>query len=132
KTEANLLQMVTYSVTREQAPEEFAGALDLSLNTLVKVAGRENPHTARRIVYRLTLDQPRASLKFPSGATQQSEQIDELNYRVTVTRLDPQDRPDAVIAIAADEKYYSSSRHLELEHPAVIRLAEEGAGERTD
>lgn len=132
KTEANLLQMVTYAVSREQALEEVTGDLDLAVNTLIKVDPLEDPHAAEKVVYRMTLDQPRPELNLPSGPSQQVEKLDDRTYRVTVTAIDPMDRPEAYIAIAADEKYYSASRQLELEHPAVVRLAEEAACEGSD
>jgi hypothetical protein len=132
KTEANLLQMVTYSVTREQALEEVTGDLDLAVNTLVKVDKLDEPHSAGKIVYRMQLKQARTKLDLPTGVSQQVEKLDDRNYRITVTAVDPTDRPEVVIAIAADEKYYASSRMLELEHPDVVRLADQAAGDRTD
>jgi hypothetical protein len=132
KTEANLLQMVTYSVPRDQALEEVTGDLDLAVDTLIKVEKLNDPHSAARIVYRMSLEHPRTMLNLPPGASQQVEKLDDRNYRITVTAIDPTDRPEVVIAIAADEKYSASSRLLELEHPDVMRLAKEAADDRTD
>jgi transglutaminase-like putative cysteine protease len=132
KTEANLLQMVTYAVPREKALEEVTGDLDLAVSTLVKVDRLDEPHAASRIVYRLTLDRPRTNFNLPTSLSQQVEKIDDRSYRITVTAIDPTDRPEVVIAIAADEEYYGSSRLLELQHPDVVRLADQAAGDRTD
>jgi hypothetical protein len=133
KTEANLLQMVSYTVTQEEALKEIAGAeLDLAVNTLVKVAPIENAHSTKQVVYEMTLDRPKLTVELPTGPTQAVERVDGQTYRITVTSVRPSDRPDVFAAIFPDEKYLGSSRQLECGHPAVVKMANEAAGDLTD
>jgi hypothetical protein len=133
KTEANLLSMVTFTVTQEEALKVIEGAeLDLAVNTLVKVAPIENAHATQRIVYEMTLDRPQLAVDLPTGPTQAVERSDDHTWHITVTSVRPSDRPEVFAAIYPGEEYLRSSRQLECGHPAVVKMAAEAAGDLTD
>ena len=136
KAESNLLQMVTYTVSREEAVKEIVGAeLDLAINTLVRVGRIDQAHRSQRIVYELTVDRPQLPVSLPAGSTQSVEKVNEKTYHVTVTSVDPRGDaapPGGASPQEVDEKYLVSSRQLECGHPAVVELAEAAAANLTD
>ena len=91
RTEADLLGMVTYSVPREVALQQIAGAeLDVATNTLIKV---ENPpvdlHGRKEAVYRIRTEGRNPSEFLPDGGTQEVVAIDDESATLTVTSWEP-------------------------------------------
>lgn len=134
KTEANLLGMVSYSVTREEALKEIAeGELDLAVDTLIRVDPIEQVHRTRRVVYEMTLDRVGLPTSLPTGPTQQVEQIDDRTFRITVTAARPRGvSSEASTSDSVSADYRASSRYVECDHPAVAKLANQAAGNLTD
>lgn len=137
KSETNLLGMVTYTVSREEAVREIAGAqLDLALDTMVEVEPISHPHERRRLVYEIAVDPPHRLVTVPEGESQSVEVIDEQTARVTVVAADPAaTSPTAAPAQEeppVDAACRGSSRYLEREHPQVIAHAAAAAGELDD
>ncbi len=131
KTETNLLGMVAYTVSREEALKEIAGAqLDLALETLVKVDPIKDAHKQRKIVYDITIDGPLQLLLIPEGSTQSLESRDDQTLRLTVTAL-PLSPANQVPRETVDDEYLASSRYLECGHASVIDLADKAAGDMT-
>ena len=91
RTEADLLGMVTYSVSREVALQQIAGAeLDIATNTLIRV---ENPpvdlHGRKEAVYRVRTEGRNPAEFLPDGETQSIASVDDETVAVTVTALEP-------------------------------------------
>ncbi len=89
RSEADLLGMVTYVVSKDVALEAIAGAeLDVAVGTLVKV---ENPpvnlHKAQRAIYRITTADADASQVIPTTETQTAKRVSEHVVELTVEAL---------------------------------------------
>lgn len=131
KTETNLLGMVAYTVTREEALKTIAGSqLDLALDTLVKVDAIKDAHRQQRIVYDITVDGPLELLSVPAGSTQTVEPRDDRTLRVTVRAL-PLTPVEPTDAATVDDAFLSTSRYLECGHQAVIDHANAAATDLT-
>jgi hypothetical protein len=132
KTETNLLGMVTYTVSREEAVKEIAGAqLDLALDTLVRVAPIADAHRCKTLVYDVSVEGPQKMLPLPEGPTQAVARKTEQTVRVTVRAADPSAEAAGSGAETVDAMYTRSSRYLEIEHPQVVAHAEAAAENRT-
>ena len=132
KTETNLLGMVTYTVSREEAVKEIAGAqLDLALDTLVRVTPIADAHTRKTIVYDVSVEGPQKMLSLPEGPTQSVARKTEQTVRVSVRAADPSAEVPGRRAEAVDAMYIRSSRYLEIEHPQVVAHAEAAAEKLT-
>ncbi|MEZ6144767.1 MAG: transglutaminase family protein [Planctomycetaceae bacterium] len=127
KTETNLLGMISYTVSREEALKEISGAeLDLALETLVKVNPIKDAHRQQKIVYDVSVDGPLELLSIPEGETQSVETLDDHTIRLTVEAL-PLVPSQKTSAEPVDDGYLASSRYLECGHSAVVALAEKAA-----
>ncbi|MGE0376077.1 MAG: transglutaminase family protein [Planctomycetaceae bacterium] len=130
KTETNLLSMVTYTVSREEAVKEIAGPqLDLALSTIVVVEPISRAHQRKRIVYELSVERPHIMDALPEGDTQSVTAVDDQTVRVTVTSAKvAADEPSAQKEQSVDGAYRGPSRYLECQHPQVAAHAKAAAG----
>ncbi len=133
KTEVNLLGMLTYTVSREEAVREIAGTqLDLALDTLVHVEPIPAAQHRKTLVYKVSVEPPRKMLSLPEGDTQSVVRVDEQTVRVTVRSVDLSARQAPSPSASADETYRQSSRYLECGHPQVVAHAKTASGDLTD
>jgi len=91
RTEADLLGMVTYSVSREVALQEIAGEeLDVATNTLIKIT---NPpaglHDRKTAIYRIRTKGRNPANFLPIGGTQAVASIDSETATLTVSSIRP-------------------------------------------
>ncbi len=129
KTTTNLLDMTTYTVSKEEALKAISGeSLDLGMDTVIKTGRINNVHRAGQAVYRVTID-GKAADAIPAGPTQIIKPISDTEIELTVKSIRPGEKGDEP---AAGEEYLASSRFLDLDDPNVRKLAEEGAAGKTD
>jgi hypothetical protein len=129
KTEANLLQTVMYTVSKEEALKEVSGEeLDLGMDTVVKTGKIPNVHTSKTGVYKVTVD-GNAAESLPAGPTQSIKSLSDTEIELTVKSITPGEKGDEP---APGEAYVKSSRFLDTEDANVKALAVEGAAGETD
>jgi hypothetical protein len=129
KTVTNLLDMTTYSVTKEEALKEVSGeTLDLGMDTVIKTGPIKNAHTAKQVIYKVTID-GKAADAIPAGPTQAIKPLSDTEIELTVKSIKPGERGSEP---APGPEYLASSRFLDLDDPNVKKLAEEGAAGKTD
>ncbi|MCA9076021.1 MAG: transglutaminase domain-containing protein [Planctomycetaceae bacterium] len=132
KTETNLLGMVAYTVSREEALKTIEGKqLDLALDTLVKVDQIKDAHRQKKIVYDVTIDGPSELMSIPKGSTQTVERLRNNTIRVTVQAL-PLSPGEKQEPTPVDDSYLASSRYLECGHSSVIKHADAAAKDLTN
>jgi hypothetical protein len=86
--ESDLLgqSMKFFEVTKEEALKEIVGAeLDLAVNTLIPATPLENPHSTKKVVYRIHIPGADAATLFTKSDTQQVKALDGETVEVTVT-----------------------------------------------
>lgn len=129
KTEANLLETVMYTVSKEEALREVSGAdLDLGMDTVIKTGKIQDAHTSKTGVYKITVE-GNAAESLPSGPTQSIKSLSDTEVELTVKSIKPGEQGDEP---APGEIYLKSSRFLDTEDPRVKDLATEGAAGETD
>jgi len=129
KTVTNLMEMVTYTVSKEEALKEIsAGEVDLGMDTVIHAGEIPNAHRASKAVYKVTVE-GRAAGVLPEGPTQSVKPLSDTELVLTVTSIKPGEPGDEP---APGEEFLASSRFLDLDDPRVQELAKEGAGDLTD
>jgi transglutaminase-like putative cysteine protease len=134
------MDMETYRVTREVALARTPLAkFDLGEATLVKV-DRAIPHAhdAKRIRYRIQLQDGDPVDAFPAGLSQEVKRIDEHTAEVTVRAVRPgpaEDQNAGKPALAADlptEADREPNNFIQSDDPLIAAQAKEAAGAETD
>ena len=132
RTEADLLGMVTYSVPREVALKEIAGAeLDVATNTLIKVP---NPpvdlHGRQKAVFRVHTVGRNPSEFIPEGGTQSVTPVDDETATVTVSAVKPPEN----IQRSRDQqkKYLGETAFLQVKDARVQEHARRAAAGSVD
>jgi hypothetical protein len=128
----NLGQEV-YRTTEKAAKAKGDGAFDIGFDAVVKVdRPLENPHETRRVVYRAKLKYGEPAKEFSQGASQRVRGIDERTAEITVVRVTATE-PEEIDAPSAGPTEASKGPNnlVQSDDPAVKRLAEEMAGERS-
>ncbi|MBX3442203.1 MAG: transglutaminase family protein [Planctomyces sp.] len=129
KSVTNLMDMTTFTVTKEEALKEISpGDLDIGMDTVIKTGPIPNVHKAERGVYVVTTDGPAAGI-LPEGATQSVTQTGDRSLELTVRAIRPGDAGEEP---APGPEYLAASRFLDTDDPVVRELANEGAGAETD
>lgn len=129
KEEASLLEMVTYTVSKEEAEKELTGAdLDFGMDTIIKTGKIPGAHKARKGVYKVTVSGS-AKSALPDGPTQKVVPLSDTELELTVTSIKPGDSGDEP---APAPSFLASSRFLDTADENVVALAREGAGSETD
>jgi len=124
--------MEVFSVSQEEALREVeAGEIDLGLETLVKVAGLDDPHHDRMIRYRMTGEEIDFKDRIPSGNSQQVSDAQTGSVEITVKSIRP-DSKGIEPEPAPDAEFTSSSRFLQSDDANVKRHADLAVGDRTD
>lgn len=130
KSETKLMNMVTYTVSEEEAVKEIAGTqLDLALDTMVQVEPISDAHRKERIEYSLSVKTPQTMPPLPEGATQKVFREDDQTLKVAVRAVDLDDLGESKTEAMQPAEYLAASRHLEVAHPQVIAHAEAAAGD---
>jgi len=119
------LSIQAYRTTREVAlaessPQAFDIGLDLSIPLAEPL---DDPHGARRAVYRVAMEDGDPSEHFPSGAGQEVAPLDEHTAQITVRGVRPSgdERESADDAPGAADS--SASEFIDSDQPAVRDLA---------
>ncbi|MHC4875106.1 MAG: transglutaminase-like domain-containing protein [Planctomycetota bacterium] len=134
RVEAGLLDMVTWTVPKEVALQEIAGAeLDVTVNTLIEV---KNPpadvHRQNSAVYRITTPGRDPFEFIPNGDTQQVTRTSDDSAEIAVTALRPGTRTPA--SRNAPKTYLGETDFLQVSDARVqdhARRAAAGAGAPT-
>ncbi|NQV26855.1 MAG: transglutaminase domain-containing protein [Rhodopirellula sp.] len=132
RTEADLLGMVTYSVPREVALQQIAGAeLDVATNTLIRVASLPvGLHDRTKAVYRIQTKGRNPSEFLPTGETQTVAAIDDETATLTVSAI----RPPQNIRPSRNEQldYLGETQFLQAKDARVQEHARRAAAGSTD
>jgi hypothetical protein len=129
KTKTNLLDMTTYTVSKEEALKEVSGAvLDVGMDTVIKTGPIKNVHQAKSVTYKITIE-GKAADAIPAGPTQIIKPLSDTEIELTVKSIKPGEKGDQP---QPGPEYLASTRFLDLEDPNVRKLAEEGAAGKTD
>jgi len=129
KTSTNLLDMTTYTVSKEEALKAISGeGLDLGMDTVIKTGPIKNAHSATKGVYKVTID-GHAADAIPAGPTQAIKSLSDTEIELTVKAIKPGTKGTEP---QPGPEYLASSRFLDLEDPNVRKLAVEGAAGKTD
>jgi hypothetical protein len=129
KTTTNLLDMTTYTVSKEEALKAISGeSLDLGMDTVIKTGAIKNAHQAKQVVYKVTIE-GKAAEAIPAGPTQVIKPLSDTEIELTVKSIKPGEKGDEP---KPGPEYLATSRFLDLEDPNVRKLAEEGAAGKTD
>ncbi len=132
KSSTNMLglEMITYQVNKDEALKVIAGAeLDLAVNTLVKVKRISDPHTTRKMRYRVTVKGQNPEAVIPSGESQSVKKVSDEVAEVTVTSLHIPEK--ATIRPGAAE-FLAPSQYLQSDDERVKEHADKAAGDSKD
>lgn len=125
-----LLGMETYSCTKEEALREIAASnIDLGIDSLVKVGKIDKAYDAKQATFVITAKDFDPTTVFPNFATQELQAGNPGTWTLKLTSVDP---GTAGTEPAPDAKYLSSSRHVDLNDPLIVKLAGEIAPGETD
>lgn len=136
KIHSQAMDSEMYATTRQAAEDpEGLGQLDLSLDEAVPVdQPLDRPHDTRTVRYRLTLKRGDPSEAFPSGPSQQVKPIDAHTAEVTVFAVRPGEGP--ANPGEPDDSPTDGDRQpnnlIQSDHPRIVALAREAAGEEKD
>ncbi|MBI5757588.1 MAG: transglutaminase domain-containing protein [Planctomycetales bacterium] len=133
KTTSPLLTMAMYAVPKEEALKALTGGeLDLGVSTLVKVPAIDNPHGAKKIVYRVRIDGEDPTQVLPRGDTQTTEKVTKDTADITVSAAaSPKDaKLPAANAVGAD--YLAANRFLQIDDDLVKAHAAKAVGDESD
>lgn len=134
RSEADLLGMVTYSVSKDIALQAIAGEeLDVAVGTLVKV---ENPpvnlHKAKRAIYKISTPEADASQVIPTTETQTANRVSEHVVELTVVALSATKNVDSgnkkQPQYLGETSYLQSKDARVQEHANKAALGSEDAG----
>lgn len=132
RTEAPLLGMVTYSVSRDVALQEIAGAeLDVAVGTLVKVA---NPPAtlikAKKAVLKVTGKDMDLAKEIPNTSTQSVKALSKETVEITLTA---QSVPrNLVRGPVKEKKYLGETQFLQSKDRRVVEHAERASAGSED
>jgi len=132
KTATSMLgaEMVTYQVTKDEAMKAISGAeLDLAVNTLVKVKRISDPHTSKKIRYKVTTKGQDPVAVLPAGESQAVKKIDAEVAEVTITSLAI---PEKAAAGKMDAEFLQPSQYLQSDDDRVKEHAAKAAGDSTN
>lgn len=133
KTTSPLLAMAMYVVPKEEALKTLTGGeLDLGVSTLVKVPAIDNPHRAKKIVYRVRIDGDDPTQVLPSGDTQQVKKVDKDTADVTVIAASPPKNATLPTANAVGAEFLGANRFLQIDDDLVKDHAAKAVGDETD
>ncbi len=135
KTWTETLNLETYRVPKAVALAEIEPAeLDLGLDPAVKVRRPiANPHSTRRIQYRLELDDGDPAEKFLAGPSQRVVPVGPHAAEVTVYALRPGVEGNAAAPPETPGEYdLRPSNMIQSDDPKIVRLAREAAGHEDD
>lgn len=125
-----LLGMETYSCTKEEALREIAASnIDLGIDSLVKVGRIDKAYDAKQATFVITAKDFDPTTVFPNFAAQELQAGNPGTWTLKLTSVDP---GTAGTEPAPDAKYLSSSRHVDLNDPLIVKLAGEIAPGETD
>jgi hypothetical protein len=132
KTATSMLgaEMATYQVTQDEALKAISGEeLDLAVGTLVKVKRIPNPHTTKKIRYRVTIKGQNPETVLPSGETQAVKKLDDEVAEVTVTALPI---PQTATIQPGEKEFLASTQYLQSDDDRVKEHANKAAGDAKD
>lgn len=130
KTMISLLGMESYSCTKEEALQEIAASnIDLGIDSLVKVGRIDKAYDAKVANFEITAKDFDPTTVFPNFATQELTARSPGTWTLKLTSVDP-GTPGT--EPAPEAKYLSSSRHVDLSDPLIVKLAGEIAPGETD
>ncbi len=135
KTQTETLNLETYRVPKDVALADIEpGALDLGLDPSVKVKRSiANPHSTKRLRYRVELEDGDPAEMFPQGLSQRVVSVGPHAAEITVYAIRPgvEGNPDAPREIPAEADQRPSNM-IQSDDPTVVRLAREAVGDETD
>ena len=132
KTSTNMLgtEIVFYLVSKEEAIKAISGMeLDLAVSMLVKVKRIPDPHTTKKIRYRITTKGQNPESALPSGETQTVKKIGDDVAEVTIVALPI---PEKAAIRPVEKEFLASSQFLQSDDDRVKEHAQKGAGDATD
>jgi hypothetical protein len=131
KTTISLLPgMESYSCTKEEALREIAASnIDLGIDSLVKVGKIDKAYDAKQATFVVTAKDFDPTTVFPNFASQELKAGSPGTWTLKLTSVDP---GTAGTEPAPEAKYLSSSRHVDLDDPLIVKLAGEIAPGETD
>jgi transglutaminase-like putative cysteine protease len=131
KTTISLLPgMESYSCTKEEALREIAASnIDLGIDSLVKVGKIDKAYDAKQATFVVTAKDFDPTTVFPNFASQELKAGSPGTWTLKLTSVDP---GTAGSEPAPEAKYLSSSRHVDLDDPLIVKLAGEIAPGETD
>lgn len=133
KTTSPLLTMAMYAVPKEEALKALTGGeLDLGVSTLVKVPAIDNPHGAKKIVYRVRMEGEDPTQVIPRGDTQTTEKVTKDTADITVTAAAPPKDAKLPAANAVAAEYLAANRFLQIEDNLVKDHAAKAVGDESD
>jgi len=133
KTTIPLLTMAMYTVPKEEALKKLTGGeLDLGVSTLVKVPAIDNPHRAKKIVYRVRIEGDDPTQVLLSGDTQQVKKVEKDTADVTVTSALPPKNAPLPTANAVPAEFLGANRFLQIDDDLVKDHAAKAIGDETD
>jgi hypothetical protein len=133
KTTIPLLTMAMYSVPKEEALKKLTGGeLDLGVSTLVKVPAIDNPHGAKKIVYRVRIDGEDPTTTLATADTQRLAKVSKDTADVTVTAATAPKNASLPTANAVPAEFLAANRFLQIDDDLVKDHAAKAVGDETD
>jgi transglutaminase-like putative cysteine protease len=130
------MNLVAYRSTKEQALADSGGAaLDLNVTSIVKLdRPLARPHEARRIRYRVRLEEGDPARVFVNDRAQRVTTVDHHTAELTVRAVRPDTPPDgfAVAAALPADEFRQANRFIQSDDPRIGAMAREAAGNETD
>ncbi|MBS0266238.1 MAG: transglutaminase domain-containing protein [Planctomycetes bacterium] len=133
KSTVSLANMITYSVSREEALKALTGEeVDLAVSTLVKVKPIDRARNSLEAVYRISVagDDPAKALT--TGNTQAITRVTPHVIDLTVTSVRPPEQAPPEAADQPGAEFLASNEYIQTDDALVQKHAAEAVGEETD
>ena len=132
KTSVSLLQMVTYTVAKQEALKTLSGAeVDLAVATLVKTGKIDRSQQTRQVVYRVNVPGEDPETVVSTGPTQIISRVNPNTIDLTVRAISPPETEPQQTELPGKE-FLSPNSYLQSDDKLVKKHAADAAGSETD
>lgn len=130
KMTMSLLGMEMYGCTKDEALKEIAASnIDLGVDSLVKVGKIDKAYDAKQATFVISAKDFDPTGVFPNSPTQELKAGEAGTWTLKLSAVDPGTSGTEPVPEA---KYLSSSRHIDLDDPLIVKLAGDIAPNETD
>jgi hypothetical protein len=132
KSSVGLLNMTTYTVSKDEALKEISGKeVDLVLSTLVKIGPLDRSAETSEVVYRVSIPGEDPEKALSAGATQKVARVSPHVVDLTVRSIAPPESAPAGVELPGKE-FLSANEYIQSDDPLVKKHATAAVGKETE